>query len=112
MPDVDLELIDLRVLSNDGFYRTRIHVCAANKLHIIPTSTNAAAIEIPCTPTGARTGRYLHHHILRAIAYQRNKPSSKRSHNPLPKFAIGYRLLSSWINYLLDKVILNDMRPA
>src|SRR5947209_20354525 len=62
-PDIDLELINRCILTNNSFYGTRIDVGATDELHIIPTPANTTTVEIPGTPTRAGAGWNFHHHI-------------------------------------------------
>src|SRR5450759_2394145 len=67
-PDIDLKFVNGNILADNRFYRARIDVRAPDKLHVIPATPDTAAVEIPGAPAIAGAGRYLHHHILGAIA--------------------------------------------
>src|SRR5579884_492957 len=111
-PDINLELIDSLILTDNCLNRAWIDIRAANKLHVIPAPAYATIVDIPGAPARAGTCRNLHHHIFGAIADDWNKASSKRCNHPLTKFAIPDRLIAIGTQHLLDEMVFDDMRSA
>src|SRR5579884_1009419 len=94
-PDINLELIDSLILTDNCLNRAWIDIRAANKLHVIPAPAYATIVD-----------------IFGAIADDWNKASSKRCNHPLTKFAIPDRLIAIGTQHLLDEMVFDDMRSA
>src|SRR5438034_10465909 len=82
-PDVNLKFVDCSILADNRFNRSWIDVCTPDEFHIVPSPTDATTVKIPGTTTRAGTGRHFQHHILGAIADERNETSAKRGYNAL-----------------------------
>src|SRR5205814_8566790 len=100
------------ILADNRFNRSWIDVCTPDEFHIVPSPTDATAVKIPGTTTRAGTGRHFQHHILGAIADERNETSAKRGYNALAQFLITCWLVVYRVQYLFNEVILDNMRAA
>src|SRR5947209_1346682 len=67
-PDIDLKFVNGNILADNRFYSARIDVRASNKLHVIPATSDTAAVKIPGAPAAAGARGYLHDHIFGAVA--------------------------------------------
>src|SRR5438552_18634419 len=78
---VDLELVDLRVLANDRLYRPRIDVRPAHELHVVHPPTDPALVQVERPAARARRTGNLDHEVAGPVAKDRDEaPSERRDH--------------------------------